>query len=81
LITGPRQVGKTTIFKQLQKEEQDYVTLDDLEERALAKRVQSCEWSYQWSYIGKLRGVGNYKIVSKKCRKLYYSNLDDLKLC
>ncbi len=37
LITGPRQVGKTTVLKQLMKEEREYVTLDDLEERKLAK--------------------------------------------
>jgi len=37
LITGPRQVGKTTVLKQLMTEEREYVTLDDLEERKLAK--------------------------------------------
>ena len=38
LITGPRQVGKTTILRQLMDNGREYVTLDDLEERALAKR-------------------------------------------
>lgn len=38
LITGPRQVGKTTILRQLMDDNREYVTLDDLEERALAKR-------------------------------------------
>ena len=38
LITGPRQVGKTTVMKQLMKNDRTYVTLDDLEERQLAKR-------------------------------------------
>ena len=38
LITGPRQVGKTTVLRQLMTEEREYVTLDDLEERSLAKR-------------------------------------------
>ena len=38
LITGPRQVGKTTVLKHLQSEAREYVTLDDLEERALAKK-------------------------------------------
>lgn len=38
MITGPRQVGKTTILKQLMTAEREYVTLDDLEERRLAKR-------------------------------------------
>jgi len=38
LITGPRQVGKTTTMKQLMGSDREYVTLDDFEERALAKR-------------------------------------------
>ncbi len=38
LITGPRQVGKTTVMRHLSEESREYVTLDDLEERALAKR-------------------------------------------
>lgn len=37
LITGPRQVGKTTVLKQLMAPERKYVTLDDLDERRLAK--------------------------------------------
>jgi len=37
LITGPRQVGKTTVLKSLMSEDREYVTLDDLEERKLAK--------------------------------------------
>lgn len=40
LITGPRQVGKTTMLQKLMKEEnaiRSYVTLDDLAERQLAK--------------------------------------------
>ena len=40
LVTGPRQVGKTTMLKELMKREvrnRSYVTLDDLNERALAK--------------------------------------------
>jgi predicted AAA+ superfamily ATPase len=37
LITGPRQVGKTTLFQELQKNERRYVTLDDSLERALAQ--------------------------------------------
>ena len=37
LITGPRQVGKTTVLKNLMEEGREYVTLDDLEERKLAK--------------------------------------------
>lgn len=35
LITGPRQVGKTTVLRQLMDENREYVTLDDTEERAL----------------------------------------------
>ena len=38
LITGPRQVGKTTVLRQLMDENREYVTLDDMEERSLAKR-------------------------------------------
>lgn len=38
LLTGPRQVGKTTMLKKLMKgTERGYVSLDDLTERALAK--------------------------------------------
>ena len=37
LITGPRQVGKTTVLKQLAENGREYVTLDDFEERKLAK--------------------------------------------
>lgn len=37
LITGPRQVGKTTVLRQLMDESRAYVTLDDLEERAMAR--------------------------------------------
>ena len=38
LVTGPRQVGKTTMMKQLMDAGREYVSLDDLEERTLAKR-------------------------------------------
>ena len=37
LITGPRQVGKTTILKRIMGNDRVYVTLDDMEERRLAK--------------------------------------------
>ena len=38
LLTGPRQVGKTTmLMKLMEGSERSYVTLDDLSERALAK--------------------------------------------
>ncbi|MDO5414457.1 MAG: ATP-binding protein [Bacillota bacterium] len=38
LLTGPRQVGKTTMLQKLMAEsDRRYVTLDDLNERALAK--------------------------------------------
>ena len=36
LVTGPRQVGKTTVLRQLAEGNRDYVSLDDLEQRALA---------------------------------------------
>ena len=41
LITGPRQTGKTTMLKKLLEQEgrgREYVTLDDLDERQLAKK-------------------------------------------
>jgi predicted AAA+ superfamily ATPase len=41
LITGPRQVGKTTMLKKLMEEENNnrsYVTLDDLAERQIAQK-------------------------------------------
>ena len=37
LVTGPRQVGKTTLLKQLMEPERKYVTLDDPDVRYLAK--------------------------------------------
>lgn len=37
LITGPRQVGKTTLLRQLGGSERNYVTLDDPDARMLAK--------------------------------------------
>jgi len=37
LLTGPRQVGKTTLLESCSNENRSYVTLDDLEERAIAK--------------------------------------------
>lgn len=37
LLTGPRQVGKTTILEMVSKGKMNYVSLDDLSERALAK--------------------------------------------
>lgn len=37
LITGPRQVGKTTMLRRLMAADRCYITLDDLEERRLAK--------------------------------------------
>jgi len=37
LVTGPRQVGKTTLLKQLAEESRRYVTLDDPDIRRMAK--------------------------------------------
>lgn len=37
LITGPRQVGKTTVLKQLADPNRAYVSLDDLEDRKMAQ--------------------------------------------
>lgn len=38
LVTGPRQVGKTTVLRQFIDDDREYVTLDDMDERSLAKR-------------------------------------------
>ncbi len=38
LITGPRQIGKSTFLKRLKEEKRSYVTLDDLDLRAFANR-------------------------------------------
>lgn len=37
LVTGPRQVGKTTILRELSEKNRKYVTLDDFANRQLAK--------------------------------------------
>ncbi|MDR3189311.1 MAG: ATP-binding protein [Prevotellaceae bacterium] len=37
LITGPRQVGKTTVFEKIREPQRSYVTLDDPQIRALAQ--------------------------------------------
>jgi len=37
LVTGPRQVGKTTLLESCAEPGREYVTLDDLEQRALAQ--------------------------------------------
>lgn len=37
LITGPRQVGKTTLFKKMREENRKYVTLDDASDLLLAQ--------------------------------------------
>ncbi len=37
LLTGPRQVGKTTLLREVQKESRTYVTLDDLNMRVAAQ--------------------------------------------
>ncbi len=36
LVTGPRQVGKTTLLKEIKEENREYVTLDDPIEREMA---------------------------------------------
>lgn len=37
MLTGARQTGKTTLLKKIAEKNRNYVTLDDLEERALAQ--------------------------------------------
>ena len=38
LVTGPRQVGKTTLLKSIMPENMNYVTLDDKVTRELAQK-------------------------------------------
>lgn len=38
LLTGPRQVGKTTILEEISQGQYDYVSLDDIGERELAQK-------------------------------------------
>ena len=38
LVSGPRQVGKTTVLKELSENNREYITFDDLEERRLAQK-------------------------------------------
>ena len=38
LLTGPRQVGKTTLLQDIQKSSRSYVTLDDLNMRLAAQQ-------------------------------------------
>lgn len=38
MITGPRQVGKSTVLEHLAEYDRERVTLDDMQERSLAKR-------------------------------------------
>jgi predicted AAA+ superfamily ATPase len=38
LITGPRQVGKTTILENCESKKRNFVSLDTLEERELAEQ-------------------------------------------
>lgn len=38
LITGPRQIGKSTFLKNIKEKERKYVSLDDLEDRILANK-------------------------------------------
>ena len=37
MLIGPRQVGKTTLLREITEEKREYVTLDDFDERKLAK--------------------------------------------
>lgn len=38
MLTGPRQVGKTTLLQDVQKDSRSYVTLDDLGTRLSAQK-------------------------------------------
>ena len=42
LVTGPRQVGKTTMLRKLMEgSDRSYVSLDDLGERSLAGKIRN----------------------------------------
>lgn len=41
LLTGPRQIGKTTLLEHCADGHRRYVSLDDLDQRALAQHVFS----------------------------------------
>ena len=38
MLTGPRQVGKTTLLQEIQKNTRTYISLDDLNARSIAKK-------------------------------------------
>ena len=38
LITGSRQIGKTTLLKEIKEKERNYVSLDDLNIRTIANK-------------------------------------------
>lgn len=44
LLTGPRQVGKTTLFMHLKDSGRTYVSLDDIEANALAQADPELFW-------------------------------------
>ena len=47
LVTGPRQVGKTTMLQKLMDgTEREYVSLDDLMREALQRRTRKCFCSF-----------------------------------
>ena len=49
LLTGPRQSGKTTMLRRLAEKEnigRDYVTLDDLTQRQIAKNDPALFYSF-----------------------------------
>jgi predicted AAA+ superfamily ATPase len=48
LVTGPRQVGKTTLLQSLQKGGRSYVSLDDIDQRLAAKQDPA-------GFIGRLK--------------------------
>lgn len=42
MVTGPRQVGKTTVLQNCETQPRTYVSLDKLENRELAKMIRHC---------------------------------------
>ena len=47
LVTGPRQVGKTTLLRRLAEGNRTYVTMDDINVRI--SRISSACSSWAWS--------------------------------
>ncbi|MDD3205691.1 MAG: AAA family ATPase [Lachnospiraceae bacterium] len=60
LVTGPRQVGKTTMLQKIMKGmNRGYITLDDLNERNIAKTDPEL-FTYIKMYVDKTHEAGAF---------------------